>query len=89
MVAESIPNAAMGITSLIAVAANAIIVVTLVTKTAQLARSDVYVTRASVVAVFPPSRPLLSLRVSDCRHASKKTNTSSAPTPRTMKMDKI
>ena len=88
MVAESIPNAAMGITSLIAVAANAIIVVTLVTKTAQLARSDVYVTRASVVA-FPPSRLLLSLRVSDCRHASKKTNTSSAPTPRTMKMDKI
>jgi hypothetical protein len=43
----------MGITSLIAVAANAIIVVTLVTKTAQLARSDVYVTRASVVAALP------------------------------------
>ena len=73
----------MGITFDIAVAMNAIMVVKLVTDIALDARRAVYVTR-------PRSVPEMSVGSNaDCLNASKKTKTSSAPTPRTTKTDKI
>jgi hypothetical protein len=83
MIAESAPNAAMGITSDMAVAANATAVVREVTKIALDARRAAYVTRVRVVPETAAGSYAL------CLNASKNTNTSSAPTPSTTNTERI